>query len=205
MRTKLDSLFDVFCPEYSRRSRELTRIDYRQINRVCGELAILEGKITNHAEIEDQLERTRKRIRDLQRDFASLSGWAKSVASTEIERRRGVSDLDRAIDPPPRHKWPNIALPALLDEWFDGLEFVATKIVTASPPRKGRKKNIKAYRAAELCLEGFVLSTGKEPTFWNGGDTEFSRVVCQVFEIMEIDGGIRGPIEAAMQKHFAGR
>lgn len=179
-------------------------------------------------EIEKELEGVLSDIRALRKRIIKLDGYSLSMArrrqdplQEEIAKidvaevlRQLKSDLEaqgrgeqtpprlwhQIGDAPPIENWVDKAALRHLDELEKCLIAPIEAAIASAPSGRGRPKNRRAYRIAEFAVGMFVRLTGEKPTYWNGTETKFSRLVEELFQIGGVKADIRKPIEAAMSK-----
>jgi hypothetical protein len=173
----------------------------------------------NPGKVEAEIDGILRDIRKLRSSIAGLDGYSKSLARIHAEKdQRQKIDakiIASAGDPErhaeairqflefsatPKEQWVDIAALANLEALEQALIRPAEVAIAASPPGAGRRPNRRAYRVAFAAAHVFRDLTGADPTFWNGGETPFSRMVRSIYSCAGIKADLRKPIEAAMRE-----
>ncbi|MEH6787595.1 MAG: hypothetical protein V7673_09745 [Paracoccus sp. (in: a-proteobacteria)] len=171
----------------------------------------------NPGKIEAEIDGIIRDLRKLRQRIVELDGYAKTLARKHAERKmeRKIHDaiVASAGDPEkmteavrqfdefsrrPKELWVDIAALSHLDALEQALTGPAKVAIAANPPGAGRRPNRRAYRVALAAAHAFHALTGTNPTFWNGGETPFSRMVADIYRCAGIKADLRKPIEAAM-------
>ena len=134
--------------------------------------------------------------REIIESLIASSGDAERIA----EALKRLDDFQRK----PRELWVDRAAIAHLDALEKALSEPARLAIAAAPVGAGRRPNRVAYRVALTAAVAFRDLTGSDPTFWNGGETPFSRMVADIYKCAGIKADLRKPIEAAMHKLSGG-
>lgn len=142
---------------------------------------------------ENEAEKLRAKLASTIEAIEGLDRYAMALARREADRDR----LDQIV---PREEWVDYAAIAAISALRAALVFPIERAISNAPTGAGRPPNRQAYGVAESAYLIFEEVTGKKPTFWNGGDTDFSRLVEQLFKAYGIKSTLRKPIEAAMHK-----
>lgn len=171
--------------------------------------------------IEAEVDGIIRDIRRLKKRIGALDSFAKSSARREADRserekieremgeaavsgnRNALSDAlqrYREISARARETWVDIAALAKLDELEAALRAPAAMAISAAGTGAGRKRNRQAYHLALAAARAFKRLTGNEPTFWNGGETPFSRMLSEVYRCAGVTADMRTPVEAAMRE-----
>lgn len=173
----------------------------------------------NPSKIETEIDGIIRDIRKLRQRIVALDGYAKALARKHAEREteREIHDaiVASAGDPEkmtealrqfdefsrrPKELWVDFAALSHLDALEQALTKPAEVAIAAAPPGAGRRPNRRAYRVALAAARAFHDLTGTNPTFWNGGETPFSRMVADIYRCAGIKADLRKPIEAAMRE-----
>jgi hypothetical protein len=169
--------------------------------------------------IEKEIDGIIRDIRKLRKRISALDGYAASLARRHAQRHeeQAINDaiVASAQDPEkleealkqfdefstrPKELWVDFAALAHLDALEQALIKPAEVAIAASPPGAGRRPNRRAYRVALATARAFRDLTGENPTFWNGGETPFSRMLAEIYRSAGIKADLRKPIEAAMHE-----
>lgn len=174
-------------------------------------------------DIEDQLENARSKLSEAISAVESLDGFAKALARREAtveqdrqfestlaaiadgpgskeEKQRQLSEAVLANPPLESSQYVDNAAIEKMKALRKALERPITQAIPIAHTGPGRPKNLRAYLVAEHAYLLFEVLTQSRPTFWNGGETPFSRLVDFLFQAYGINSTIRKPIEAAMHK-----
>ncbi|CAM5419941.1 hypothetical protein FALB51S_02491 [Frigidibacter albus] len=171
------------------------------------------------SKIEAEIDGVIRDIRKLRQRILNLDSYAKALARShaiaperEVQYRtlaesaadaaiiaEAVAKLDE-IDKRPKETWVDFAAVAHLDALANALVKPAQTAIELAPPGAGRRPNRQAYRVAAAAARAFRDLTGTDPTFWNGGETPFSRMVAEIYRCAGIEADLRKPIEAAMHE-----
>lgn len=173
----------------------------------------------NPGKIETEIDGIIRDIRKLRQRIVALDDYAKTLARKHAEREteREIHDaiFASAGDPVkmaeavrqfdefsrrPKELWVDLAALSHLDALEQALSKPAEVAIAVTPPGAGRRPNRRAYRVAHVAARVFKDLTGTQPTFWNGGETPFSRMVAKIYRCAGIKAGLRKPIEAAMHE-----
>lgn len=119
---------------------------------------------------------------------------------SQEEHRVALEKLCAEYKPQPIEKWVDQAAISALNALRDALVLPIERAIPNAPTGAGRPPNRRAYGVAESAYLIFEEVTGRKPTFWNGGETDFSRLVEELFQVYGIKSTLRKPIEAAMHK-----
>lgn len=169
--------------------------------------------------IEAEIDGIIRDIRKLRQRIGALDGYAKALARKHAEReteqeindiivasagdRVKMAEAVRQFDEFCRHPkelWVDIAALSHLEALEQALTKPAEVAIAATPPGAGRRPNRRAYRVAFEAARAFQDLTGTNPTFWNRGETPFSRMVADIYRCSGIKADLRKPIEAAMHE-----
>lgn len=169
--------------------------------------------------VETEIDGIIRDVRKLRRRIVALDGYAKAMARKDAEREteREIHDaiVASAGDPVklaeavrrldefskrPKELWVDFAALSHLDALEQALAKPAETAIAATPSGAGRRPNRRAYRVALVAARAFQDLTGTKPTFWNGGETPFSRMVAEIYRCAGIKADLRKPIEAAMHE-----
>ncbi|MDA0261198.1 MAG: hypothetical protein O3A21_03240 [Proteobacteria bacterium] len=174
-------------------------------------------------EIESQLENARTKLKEAMEAVQGLENYAKSMARLEADRGREEKFLKRIAEvaranlpneealermkaickewqPQPRDAWVDIAALDAMKKLRAALTYPIEKAIANAPVGPGRQRNTRAYAVCEIAYQIFVDITGEKPTFWNGGETPFSRMLSNLYRLYGIRSTLRKPFEAAMHK-----
>ncbi|KPQ05467.1 MAG: Biogenesis of lysosome-related organelles complex-1 subunit 2 [Rhodobacteraceae bacterium HLUCCA12] len=173
----------------------------------------------NPSKIETEIDGIIRDIRKLRQRIIALDGYAKSLARKHAVREKEQEILDSIVasagdsekmaeavrqfdefSKRPKELWVDIAALSHLDALEQALTGPAEVAIAATPPGAGRRPNRRAYRVALVAARVFQDLTGTNPTFWNGGETPFSRMVAKIYRCAGIKADLRKPIEAAMHE-----
>lgn len=173
--------------------------------------------------VESEAEKLRAKLASTIEAIEGLDRYAMALARNEADRSR-EKELEKAIlqldreklpkeehraaleklcgnyEPQPIDEWVDHAAIAAINALRDALVFPIERAIPNAPTGAGRPPNRRAYGVAEAAYLIFEEVTGKKPTFWNGGETDYSRLVSALFEAYGIKSTLRKPIEAAMHK-----
>ncbi|WP_136649736.1 hypothetical protein [Paracoccus aeridis] len=172
------------------------------------------------AEVESKIEAVRKAARALRHSIEDLDNFTRSAVRRSankaqeraIERLTAAAkandrgeiaaaqeDLDKSMNAPVE-ECIDFALLSSLDQFEEALTKQGELVVSIAPVGAGRPKNLAAYRLAEVAVKAHLEFTGTKPTFWNGGETPFSRMLDALFHAAGVKAATRKPYEAAMLK-----
>lgn len=143
--------------------------------------------------VESEAEKLRTKLASTIEAIEGLDHYAMALARREADRDR----LDQIV---PREEWVDHAAITAINALRDALVFPIERAIPNAPTGAGRPPNRRAYGVVECAYLTFEELTGKKPTFWNGGETDFSRLVEELFQVYGIKSTLRKPIEAAMHK-----
>ena len=173
----------------------------------------------NPGRIEAEIDGIIRDLRKLRQRIVALDGYAKSMARKHAERETeqeihdaivaSAGDTERMAEAVrkfdefsrrPKELWVDIAALSHLEALEKALTKPAELAIAATPAGAGRRPNRRAYRVALAAAHAFSALTGTNPTFWNGGETPFSRMVADIYRCEGIKADLRKPIEAAMHE-----
>lgn len=173
----------------------------------------------NPSKIESEIDGIIRDIRKLRQRLIALENYAKSQARRHAEKQTEQEILDAItasagdtiklaeairqfdeLSSKPKELWVDFAALAHLEALEKALSRPAEMAIAANPPGAGRRPNRRAYRIAFAAARAFRDLTGKSPTFWNGGQTPYSRMVADIYRCAGIKADLRKPIEAAMHE-----
>jgi hypothetical protein len=173
--------------------------------------------------IENEIDGIIRDIRRLRQRIMALDGYAMSLARRYAERDKeqeindaivaSIGDAEKMAEAierfdefsrRPMGLWVDKAAIAHLDALEQALTEPARIAIAAVPVGAGRRPNRVAYRVALTAAVAFRDLTDTDPTFWNGGETPFSRMVADIYKCAGIKADLRKPIEAAMHKLLGG-
>jgi len=179
----------------------------------------------NPAKIKEELEIARTKIRDAISAIEDLDNYAKSLARMEAgrdERERHTAriieltqnePIDRpnialeeylqSYQPPPKEEWVDHAALAKMRDLEIALQYPLEFAIPNAVVKRGPKPNRAAYSVAEIACVLYIRFTGKKPGFRKGGETPFSRLVTDLYQVLQIYADLKKPIVAALSKHFS--
>ena len=178
----------------------------------------------NPSAVESEIDGVIRDIRKLRRRVAALDHAALASARMHAEReeraaiheaivaagsnsvalRNACAQFDE-FSRRSHETWVDIAAIRHLDALEDALKGPAAKAVAAAGTGAGRRPDRRAYRTAAAAARAYRDLTGTDPTFWNGGETPFSRMLVRIYQCAGIKADLRKPIEAAMRELRADR
>jgi hypothetical protein len=176
------------------------------------------------SEIERELEDARTKLNEAIKAVQDLDNYAKALARKQAERKAdeafemrilavGQSDVSedekeqrlneivRDWQPTPQELWVDNFAIAAMSRLRDALKHPIEQAIPNVRLGAGRPPNRQAYAVAECAYRLFSELTGTKPTYWNGGETPFSRLVTGLYSAYGIESSLRKPIEAAMHKY----
>ena len=168
------------------------------------------------SKLEAEIDGIQRDIRKLVKRIEALDPRARMMARWRGDGLDAIMEvLGTASDPSAREdahkKWDELAEKPM-EDWIDfrtlrqlrALEDALVRpiesAINAAPPGAGRRPNRRAYEVALAAAQAYRKLTNADPTFWNGGETPFSRMVRNIYECGGIEADIRKPILAAMHK-----
>ncbi|MBL3579231.1 hypothetical protein [Rhodovulum visakhapatnamense] len=175
----------------------------------------------NPRAIEKEIDGIRAEIRKLRKRIQALDGHARSLARNHADRNERedveaniVSSIKDGDDEAlrtslerlneysarPKGQWVDFAALTHLDALEVALIGPAERAIAAAGTGPGRRPDRRAYRTAAAAARAFRDLTGTDPTFWNGGETPFSRMLVRIYQCAGIKADLRKPIEAAMHE-----
>lgn len=187
----------------------------RRITELVSKIPTTPHPISEPQRIEREVDLILKDVRSLRKRIASLDASARSYARRAADRDKMLELMTAIADAPddeealrnfnefsqrPAEEWVDFAALQHLDHLQDAMEKLGARAVELAPAGAGRRRNQHAYDVAYQAALIFVELTGKQPTFFNGGSTPFSRMLERIFAELGIKATIRKPIEAAMHK-----
>jgi hypothetical protein len=203
---------------------QLSRDSYQRLN---GQIAEMHGAAycwTKPSKIEAEVEDARRKLSDAIAAIKAIDGYAKALARQEASRDRDaafhaqiievgqreisndekitlMNEICAAHQPQPVAEWVDYSVIAAMEKLRNALAYPVKLAIPNASTGRGRPANRRAYRVADCAYRIFSDLTGEKPTFWNGGETAFSRLVTGLFAIYGIHSTLRKPIEAAMHKY----
>lgn len=191
----------------------------QRITRIASTIPMFPDRMKEPRKIEREVDQIIKDIRSLRKRISALDDYARSCARRAADRPEFKDVLeaiaDSECDPEamnaavqrfetlsqkPRSEWVDFAALHHLDALETAMRDLGLQAIARTSPGAGRRGNQHAHKVAFAAAKAYVDLTGEQPTFWNGGSTPFSRMIERLFAELEIKAGIRGPVEAAMQK-----
>lgn len=173
---------------------DLTPEAYQRLNLQLAQMHVAARVWTRPGNVEAEIEVARKKLTAAIDAVRAIDGYAMSVA-------RRAADPDRLYQIVPREEWVDYAAIAAMEQLRDALIHPVERAIPHAPTGPGRPPNRRAYAVADCAYRIFADLTGTKPTFWNGGETAFSRLVTDLFSAYGITSSLRKPIEAAMHKY----
>lgn len=208
----------------NRNPETIERETYSRLSIMMAKMSSAARAWQKPSEIENQLENARKKIREAERAIAELDNYAKSLARLEADRnidndfQATIIEIDQSNLPDDvktdrinqacsewlsqdRPEWVDHAALGAMERLHHALSYPIEKAIPNTSTGSGRPPNRRAYLVAEYSYLIFQDLTGSTPTYWNGGETPFSRMVTGLYRIYGIRATLRKPIEAAMHKY----
>lgn len=177
--------------------------------------------LNNPNEVEEEVDRIIKDLRGLRRRIKALDRDAKyltrkyqdedkkdeifarmseAIENNDLQAHESAVDELAALQSRPQEEWVDLATLHHLDELERSLVRTGERAISVARLGPGRRKNRKAHKVALHAARAYLELTGKKPTYRGGGTTQFSRILEKIYKVEGINAGLRGPVEAAMQK-----